>query len=99
MSRGLAPQEGGDIKMIVALWHWGNRRGPAMDVQTLWRRPPCILRYRLMRCDLLRDRALRLALRKRRHRGHRRAGGTGRDRWLGLFVAAAEADIGQALQQ
>ena len=30
---------------------------------------------------------------------HRRPGGAGRDRRLGLFVAAAEADIGEPLQQ
>ena len=39
----------------------------------------------------------RLALGQRRH--HRGTGGAGRDRRLGLLVAAAEADIGQPLQQ
>src|SRR5689334_15893046 len=82
--------------MVVALWRRGNRCWAAMDVQTLRRRTTGILRYRLIPRHLLGDAALRLALRQR---GHRRTGGTGRDRRLGLFVAAAEADIGKTLEQ
>src|SRR6202166_5424808 len=85
--------------MIVALWRGSNRCRAAVSVQSLWRRPAGILRYRLMGRDLLRDRALRLPFRQRRHRRHRRTRGAGRDRRLGLLVAAAEADIGEALQE
>src|SRR4051812_30569351 len=85
--------------MIVALWRRCNRGRTAMGVQSLWRRPAGILRYRLAGRDLLRDAALRLALRQRRHRRHRRTGSPRRDRRLGFFVATAEADIGKALQQ
>ena len=83
--------------MVVALWRRGNRCRAAMDVQTLRRRAFCVLRYRLLiRRHLLGDGTLRLALGQRRHR---RTGGAGRDRRFGLFVAAAEADIGEPLQQ
>src|SRR3954447_21536078 len=89
-SVGLASEEGRDIKMVVTLWRRGNRCRAAMDVQTLRRRTLGILRYRIVIRHLLGDIALRLALRQRRHR---RSGGAGRDRRLGLFVATAEADI------
>src|SRR5438445_7732999 len=86
--------------MVVALWRRGNRCRAAMDVQTLRRRAFCVLRYRLViRRHLLGDGTLRLAIRQRRQRRHRRTGGAGRDRRLGLFVAAAEADIGEPLQE
>ncbi len=84
--------------MVIALWRRCNRRGAAMDVQTLRRGTSCILGYRLI-THLLGNGSLRFALGERRQRRHRRTGGAGRDRRLGLFVAAAEADIGQALQQ
>ena len=84
--------------MVVALWRRGNRCRAAMDVQTLRRRTSCILRYRLIR-HLLGHRPLRLAFGQRRQRRHRRSRGARLDRRLGLFVAAAEADIGQPLQQ
>src|SRR5437764_14960254 len=82
--------------MVVALWRLGNRCRAAMGIQTLRRRTPSILGYRLIACHLLSNRTLRLALGQW---GHRRTGGAGRDRRLGLFVAASEADIGQPLQQ
>src|SRR5437764_1185409 len=86
--------------MVVALWRRRNRGRAAMGVQTLWRRALCVLRYRLMiRRHLLGDGTLRLAIGQRRQRRHGRTGGAGRDRRLGLFVAAAEADIGEPLQQ
>src|ERR1700738_3199080 len=84
--------------MVVALWRSSNRCRAAMNVQTLGSRTPGILRYRFGR-HLLSDRTLGLAFGERRQRRHRRTRGTGRDRRLGLFVAAAEADIGEALQQ
>ena len=65
-----------------------------MTVQTLRRRTPSIFRYRLVGSQLVV--ALGLALRERRHRG---AGGAGGDRRLALLIAAAEADVGKALQQ
>ena len=59
----LAPEEGGDIKMVVALWRRGNRCRAAMSVQTLRRRALCVLRYRVViRCHLLGDGPLRLAI-------------------------------------
>src|SRR5256885_8627343 len=96
-SVGLASEEGRDIKMVVALWRRGNRCRAAMDVQTLRCRAFCVLRYRLViRGHLLGDGTLPLAVGQRRHR---RPGGPGPDRRLALFVAAAQADIGEALQQ
>ena len=85
--------------MVVTLWRRCNRCGAAVLVQALRRGTAGILRYRLMCRHLLRDGALRLALRQRRHHGHRRTRGTACHRRLGLFVATAKADIGQALQQ
>src|SRR5437867_3552746 len=85
--------------MVVALWRLGNRCRAAMDVQTLRRRTLCVLRYRILIRHLLGDGTLRLAIGQRRQRRHRRPGGAGRDRGLGLFVATAEADIGEPLQQ
>src|SRR5439155_17817221 len=70
------------------------------DVQTLRCRAFCVLRYWLViRHHLLGDGTLRLAIGQRRQRRHRRPGGAGRDRRLALLVAAAQADIGEALQQ
>src|SRR5689334_23083164 len=88
--------------MIVTLWRWRNRRGAPMGIQALRLWTTRIFRYRLIGRNLLGNAALRLAFRQRRHgrhRGHRRTGGAPRDRRLALFVAAAEADIGEPLQQ
>src|SRR5438309_7184788 len=85
--------------MVIALWRRGNSGGAPMSVETLRSGSASIFRHRLVARDLLSDRALRLSLRQRRHRRHRGTRGTGRNRWLGLFVPAAEAHIGQALQQ
>src|ERR1700732_2431860 len=78
----LPAQEGGDIKMVVALWRRRNSCGAAVDVQPLRRRPPGVLRYRFMGCDLLAGGALRFPLGQRRHR---RTRGAGRGPRLGLF--------------
>ena len=83
--------------MVVALWRRGNRCRAAMGVQTLRRRTPGILRHRLVIRHLLGDRCAAACVPAAA--AHRRTGGAGRDRRLGLFVAAAEADIGQTLQQ
>src|SRR5712671_3412642 len=82
--------------MIVALWHGRNRRRASVGIKSLRWGPPGIFRYRLIGGHLLGYAALRLAFRQRRHR---RIGSAGRDRWLGGLVAAAETDIGEALQQ
>src|SRR5689334_14505767 len=82
--------------MIVALWRWCNSCRAAMDVQTLRGRTTSVLRYRLIRRDLLGDGALSLPLRQWRHG---RTCGPRRDRRLGLLVAAAKPDIGKSLQQ
>src|SRR6516165_11025299 len=67
-----------------------------MAIQTLRRRPPSIFRYRLAGRQLVGDRTLGLALRQG---WHRRSGGAGGDRRLAILIAAAEADVGEALQQ
>ena len=67
-----------------------------MAIQTLRRRPPRIFRYRLAGRQLVGDRTLGLALREGWHRG---SGGAGGDRRLTVLIAAAEADVGKALQQ
>ena len=48
--------------MVVALWRRGNRCRAPMGVETLRRRTPSILGYRLIACHLLSNRTLRLAL-------------------------------------
>src|SRR5579872_5097207 len=100
VSGHLPAQESGDIKMIIALWCLGHRCRTAVDVQTLRRLPRSVFRYRSAACHLLGDRALRLALRQRRHGRHRwTRGGPAGNRRLAFLVAAAKADIGQTLQQ
>src|SRR6201999_842275 len=97
ISVGLPAQEGRNIEMVVALWRCSNRRRTAMGVQSLRRWTARILRYGLVGRDLFGHGALgRLAFGQRRHRRTRRPSG---DRRLALLVAAAEADIGEALQQ
>ncbi len=94
----LTPQEGRDIKMVVptvapAQQAPGDHACPGPEAPDGGRIPIPARRT----ADLLRGTLRwRLAIGQRRHR---RTGGAGGDRRLSLLVAAAEADIGEALQQ
>src|SRR5262249_32467080 len=83
--------------MVVSLWRRRNRCRATMAVQSLRSRAARILGYRLIRCDLVLNRALRrLALGQRRHR---RTGCTRCNRRLAFLISAAKADIGETLQE
>src|SRR5437764_15396890 len=83
--------------MVITLWRRRNRCWAAMSIQTLGRRTASILRYRLVRRDLLGAGAPGLL--PFRQRRHGRAGGACRNRRFALLVTAAEADIGTPLPQ
>src|SRR5205085_5444149 len=82
--------------MVITLWRRRNRCWAAMSIQTLGRRTASILRYRLVRRDLLAAGAPGLL--PFRQRRHRPAGGACRNGRFALLVTAAEADIGKPLQ-
>src|SRR5262249_49291246 len=83
--------------MVVALWRPRHRGRTAMDAEPVRRGPLLgVFGYRLAGRDLLAHGAGGLPFRQRRHG---RTGSAGRDRRLVFLVAAAEADIGEPLQQ
>src|SRR3569623_3407591 len=95
-SVGLTPQNRRDVQLVIHR-SWSRRSWTAVLVETLRRGTATVLRHRL--AHVRRIRALRLALGKRRHGRHGRTRGTGGDRRFAVLVAAAEADIGETLQQ